>query len=330
MHIRVVLFGLGSLGTEILTTLRKKKGLELVGIVDIDPSKIGKDAGKLVLNKQIGIKVGSVEEALRARPDIVLHAATSYLGDLYSQIYRLVANGISVISTCEQLVYPYTSEVNTRLARKLDSLAKRNKASILGVGVNPGFAMDLLVLALTGLCSSVERIRLERTVDVANRRKALQEKMCLGMSLQEFEQVESRVGHVGLLESAKMICDILKVKASFTSSVRPLIAERMLRSYDVTIEPGMIAGLEQRLVGKSRKGKFIQMILYMFVGASEFDLIEIDGTPPLSVRTDGIHGDQATISLLLNYIPVVLEAESGLHTVKDLRIPSALIIPHSL
>ena len=326
MAVKVVQFGLGSLGLEIVKVLHKKKRLKLVGAVDIDSSKMDNDVGILAFNRRLGISVSSIDATLKARPDIVIHATTSYLDDAYDQLATIVAKGISVISTCEQLVYPYTSKANIRLANKLDSLAKRHGARILGVGVNPGFVMDSLVLALTGLCSNVERIRVERVVDVAKRRKALQEKMCLGLTLQEFEKVKNKVGHVGLLESAKMICDALKVKVSFTSSTRPLVANREFKSDNVTIEKGQIAGLEQRLVGKSRNAKFIEMILYMFAGASEFDLIEIEGTPPISVRTNGIQGDQATIALLLNYIPVVLDAKPGLHTATNLQMPSASIV----
>ncbi len=203
----------------------------------------------------------------------------------------------------------------------MDSLAKKHDASILGVGINPGFVMDSLVLALTGLCNKIERIRVERVVDVARRRSALQEKMCLGFTLKQFASLRKNVGHVGLLESAKMICDALKVKTSFKSSIRPVVANRAFTSQDINIEEGQIAGLEHRLVGKHRDGKFIEMILYMFAGASEFDLIEIEGIPPVSVRTNGVQGDQATIALLFNYIPIVMNARSGLLTVKDLPFP---------
>ncbi len=321
MPVKVVQFGLGSLGLEIVKAVYEKKWLKLIGAVDIDTSKLGKDAGMLALNKRLGIRVSSMDQALKARPDIVLHATTSYLDDVYDQIFEIVSKGISVISTCEQLVYPYTSNANIRLAKKLNSLAKKHDASILAVGVNPGFVMDSLVLALTGLCSSIERIRIERVVDVTKRRKALQEKMCLGLTLQEFESLKNSVGHIGLLESAKMICDTLKVKVSFTSSIRPVVAKREFKSYDLTIEEGEIAGLEHRLVGKRDSARFIEMILYMYAGASEFDLIEIEGTPPVSVRTNGIQGDQATIALLLNYIPIVMNASPGLLTVKDMPLP---------
>jgi len=321
MPVRVVQYGLGSLGIEIVKVLHERKELKLVGAVDIDPSKIDRDVGVLALDRKFGVKVGRIDEALKKKPDIVLHAATSYLDHAYEQISAIVKKGISVISTCEQLVYPYTSSTNVKLANKLDALARKHDATILGVGVNPGFVMDSLVLALTGLCSKIERIRVERVVDVAKRRKALQQKMCLGLTPPEFEKVKKKVGHVGLLESAKMVCDALKVKVAFTSNIRPVVANRTFASSELAIEQGQIAGLEHRLVGKNRNQKFIEMILYMFAGASEFDLIEIEGTPPISIRTNGIQGDQATISLLLNYIPIVMNAKSGLVTVKDLPLP---------
>ena len=321
MPVKVVLFGLGSLGFEIIGALHENERFKLVGVVDIDPNKAGKDVGMLALGKRLGISVSSIDPALKKKPDIVLHATTSRLQDVYDQISAIVKNGSNVISTCEELVYPYTSSANMKLAKRLDALAKKYDANILGVGVNPGFMMDALVLALTGLCSKIERIRVERVVDVAKRRKALQEKMCLGLTSQEFEKIKNKVGHVGLLESAKMICDTLKVKTSFTSSIRPVVANRTIQSYGLSIEQGKIAGLEHRLVGKSKNAKFIEMILYLFAGASEFDLIEIEGTPPVSVRTNGIQGDEATISLLLNYIPIVMNASAGLHTVMDLPLP---------
>jgi 4-hydroxy-tetrahydrodipicolinate reductase len=321
MAVKVVQYGLGSLGLEIVKALHAKKELKLVSAVDIDPSKVGKDLGIIVFDKKIGVKVGSIDEALKKKPDIVLHATTSYLDDASKQISKIVKNSISVISTCEQLVYPYTSSANIKLAKQLDALAKKHDATILGVGVNPGFVMDALVLALTGLCRKIERIRVERVVDVAKRRRALQEKMCLGLSPQEFEKVKKKVGHVGLLESAKMICDAMKVNVSFTSNIRPVVANRTFASSELTIEQGQIAGLEHRLVGKNGNQKFIELILYMFAGASEFDLIEIEGTSSISVRTNGIQGDKATISLLLNYIPIVMNAQSGLLTVKDLPLP---------
>ena len=318
----MVQVGFGSLGKEIFTALQGRKNLKLVGVIDTDKNMVGKDAGALSGNKRSAIKVVSGIKDVRSKPEVAIHATTSSLKDAYSQISELLKHRINVVSTCEQLVYPYVT--NAKLAKKLDMLAKKYKVSVLGIGVNPGFVMDSLVLMLSSLCNTIDRIRVERVVDIAKRRKALKEKMCLGFTLEQFEKAKNNVGHVGLQESARMICDTLNVNVtSFTTTMRPVIANRLLQSYDVTVKPGHVAGIEHRLTAKKQNTKFLEMVLYMFVGASEFDLVEIEGKPPVYVKTNGINGDQATIALLLNYIPIIMRAEPGLHTVKDLRIPSA-------
>lgn len=320
---KIVQVGFGSLGKEIFIELHKRKNFNVIGIIDTDKEIVGKDAGILALNKRSGIKIVD-NISLKSKPDVAIHATTSSLKDAFEQIVKLVNRKMNVISTCEELVYPCGT--NSKLAKKLDILAKRNKVSVLGVGVNPGFVMDSLVLMLTSLCSRIDRIRVERVVDVSKRREALQQKMCLGFTMQQFEKAKKNVGHVGLQESAKMICDALNVKITkFVTSIRPVIANRLLQSSGVTVQPGQIAGIEHRLLAKKRDEKFLEMVLYMFAGASEFDLVEIEGKPPIYVRTNGINGDQATISLLLNYIPIILEADSGLHTVNKLELPKASI-----
>lgn len=320
---KVIQIGFGSLGKEIFMELHNRKDLRLIGIIDVDKTKVGKDAGTLAFKKPIGMKVVDNISAVKSKPDVAIHATTSSLKDAYEQIAELLKHRINVISTCEQLVYPHAS--NTNLAKKLDIIARKNKVNVLAVGVNPGFVMDTFVLILTGLCNRIDRIKVERVVDIARRRRALQEKMCMGFTLEQFESVKNKVGHVGLQESAQMVCDALKVKTTMTYTIKPVIANRMLHSYGITVQPGHVAGMEHRLIARSNDSKFLEMVLYMFAGASEFDLVEIDGIPPIYVRTNGISGDQATVALLLNYIPIITEIEPGLHTVRDLRLPTASI-----
>ena len=44
----------------------------------------------------------------------------------------------------------------------MDVLAKKHQATILGTGINPGFVMDLLVVALTGAMMDVKEIEAKR------------------------------------------------------------------------------------------------------------------------------------------------------------------------
>ncbi len=56
---------------------------------------------------------------------------------------------------------------NPKLAKELDKLAKENGVTIVGTGVNPGFVLDLLVVALTAGNHSVERIEASRVNDLS-------------------------------------------------------------------------------------------------------------------------------------------------------------------
>ena len=78
---------------------------------------------------------------------------------------------------------------------------------MLSTGVNPGYAMDVLALALTAPCVKVERVAVTRVVDAGTRRLPLQRKVGAGLNLAQFRRAmtEGSVRHVGLLESVHMI-----------------------------------------------------------------------------------------------------------------------------
>jgi 4-hydroxy-tetrahydrodipicolinate reductase len=42
-------------------------------------------------------------------------------------------------------------------------LAIDNRVTVVGTGINPGFVLDLLVIALTGVCWWVDSITAQRT-----------------------------------------------------------------------------------------------------------------------------------------------------------------------
>lgn len=322
MKTKVILFGIGNLGTEIFRALQSKSQFKVVGVVDNDSAKLGQDAGVIANTKKSGVLV--VNDIRKAKPksDIVIHATISSLKDAYDQLSEIVKSRTSTVSTCEQLVYPIGS--NKKFAAKLDRLAKKYKVSVIGVGVNPGFLMDSLVLMLSSLCTKIKKIRVERVVNLTRRRKALQKKMCLGCDVKQFHGIRNSLGHVGLTESAMMICDTLKVKTTFRTTLSPIISKHSFNSNGVTVKKSQISGIEHRLVAKRNDSEFLRMNLTMYAGAQEYDLVEIDGTPPIYVKTAGVNGDKATISLLLNYIPLVLSAKPGFHTINELRIPSAI------
>jgi len=90
------------------------------------------------------------------------------------------------------------------------------------------------------------------------------------------------------------------------------------------VEPGHICGVVQDGVGYRKSVPVIRLHMEAYLGAADpYDGVDIEGSPSLSMRiAGGIHGDLATASMVLNSIPKVLTAAPGLHTMRDLPLPS--------
>jgi hypothetical protein len=328
MPIRVLHFGLGPIGASIVKQIAARPGFRIVGGVDVDPHKAGRDLGEVAgLPRRLGVRVhDNAAKALRAsRPDVVIHCTSSSMADVMPQLQTILAARAPVVSTTEELAYPVRAQAQR--TRQIESWARAAGVAVLGTGVNPGFAMDALPIMLTAACERVDRIRIERVQDARIRRWPFQQKIGAGMTLSEFRAGvrARRVRHVGMAESITMIAAALGWPLDrITDRVRPRLADAAVSSEFITVEAGRVCGLIQDGAG-FRKGKaVIRLHLEAYLGAPEtYDAVEIDGSPPLSMRlAGGIHGDIATASLVVNAIPRVLAASPGLHTMRDLPLPS--------
>ena len=331
--VRVVLCGVGAVGRRIAKFLLEKEGVEIVGAIDVAKEKVGRDLGEVIgVKKKLGVTVSDDADTVlsRAEADVMAHATTSFLKQVHPQIAKALEHGVNVVSTCEELSYPYIADAN--LARKLDELAKRHRATVLGTGVNPGFVMDTLPITLTGACQKVKAIKVTRSLDAANRRVPFQKKIGAGLTPEELkEKLEKReiTAHVGLEQSMNLIASALgweldKVKVA---PVEPVIAERQVTSKvegGVTVEPGQVAGLKQSGWATKDGERVVTLDLHMYMGAEEYELYTIEGVPTVTMKnTPCIHGDISTIAMIVNSIPKVINAPPGLVTMKDLPIPSA-------
>jgi hypothetical protein len=331
--IRVVCYGVGAVGIRIAKLLLEKKGLEIVGAIDVAPDKIGKDLGEVLdIGKKLGIVVSDdVDTVMRkACADVVIHATSSYLKDVYPQIAPIAKYGVNVISTCEELSYPYLSE--PELAKKLEALGVKYAMSFLGTGINPGFLMDTLVITLTGVCQKINKIKVERVMNAATRRIPFQKKVGAGLTTTEFKKkMDTRqiTGHVGLEQSIAMIAAALRWQLDEirVDSVEPVVAELEVRSEAITVKKGQVAGLKQTARGIMKHKDMITLDFQAYIGAKdEYDAITIDGVPPIHQKISPcVHGDHATVAMIVNCIPKVMNATPGLLTMKDLPVPSAAI-----
>ncbi len=326
--IRVLHYGLGPIGTSIVKQIASRPGLKIVGAIDIDSAKVGRDLGEVAgLSKRLGIRVQSDAAKMlkSAKPHVVVHCTSSSLERVMPQLEAILASKAAIVSTTEELAYPFRT--HGPHAKRLDALAKKSKVAVLGTGVNPGFAMDALPIALSAACERVDGIVVHRMQDARIRRLPFQQKIGAGLTPEQFaKKVKDRsVRHVGFTQSIAMIGDALGWKLDrITDDIQPKIADREVASELLAVDPGYVCGIIQDGVGYRNRKPVIRLHLEAYLGAPEtYDAVEIDGSPKLSMRfAGGIHGDIATASIVVNSIPKVLAASPGLHTMRDLALPS--------
>jgi len=326
--IRVLHFGLGPIGLSIVKQVSERAGLKIVGAVDIDPAKAGRDLGEVAgLKKRLGVQVeNDAAKALKAtKPNVVIHCTSSSLERVMPQLETILAAKAAIVSTTEELAYPF--RLHPAQAKRLDALAKKSKVGLLATGVNPGFAMDALPIALSAVCERVDSVAVNRMQDARIRRLPFQQKIGAGLTPEQFaKKVKDRsVRHVGFTQSVAMICDALGWKLdSITDDIKPKIAEHEVASELLAVDPGFVCGIIQDGVGYRNRKPVIRLHLEAYLGAPEtYDSVDIEGWPRLSMKfAGGIHGDVATASIAVNSIPKVLAAAPGLHTMRDLALPS--------
>lgn len=328
--IRVLPFGLGPIGASIAKlALTRKEQLEIIGAVDANPAFEGKDLSEFTGDsRSTGIKVTRSAGNLYREADVVLQATSSFLSVAESQLIDFCNNRVDVVSTCEELAYPW--QAHRESAQRLDEAAKKNGVTLLGTGVNPGFVLDALAITLSGVCANVSEVRATRILDATKRRFPFQKKVGIGLSPSEFEENvrTGKFGHIGLPESIAMVCDSLgqpvdKIEQEITAK----IADSTVNTEHFgAVEKGRVVGLVQNGVGYSKGRVLARYHIEMYAGAANpHDEIELVGNPTIRLQIPGgTPGDIATAAIIVNSIPRVVDSSPGLKTVKDLRPASSV------
>ena len=297
--------------------------MTVVAAVDKDPALAGKDLGELCSTGSMGVPVSpSLEQALgQGAADVAVLTTVSDLARIAPQIEEILHFGLPVVTTCEELVFPWETAPQT--ASRIDSLAREEGVAVLATGVNPGFLMDTLPIALSAVCQRVDAVKVSRIQDASTRRVPFQLKIGAGLSLEEFEKKKKRgdLRHIGLTESMQMIASRIGWKLDrIEELITPVVAKTRIDTGSMSIEAGMAAGVQQIGRGFVGNDEKITLTFRASVGEpSPEDTVELLGTPHIvSTIQGGVHGDVATCAITLNAVAQVLRAEPGLRTMVDL------------
>jgi len=324
------------MGSGIARLVLDKPGLELVGVYGRRASRSGTDLGAaLGLQRPLGVAIrNDLREVIReGRPEVAIQATCSRLADAEPEIATCLARGVHTITIAEEVAWP--AAYSPEWAARMDRLARENAATLLGTGVNPGFVLDLLLIALSGVCAQVESITATRVNDLSPYGPAVLRTQGVGLTPDAFRAgVESGsvLGHVGFPASIGMVAAALGVEVERVEETREPIVSRVERTTPhVRVEPGQVAGCLHTAVAFRGGRPFLTLVHPQQVhpgleGVETGDTIEIQGTPSLRMASrPEIPGGAATTALAVNVIPRVLAAPPGLHSMADLPVPAALL-----
>ncbi len=323
--IRVVQYGLGPIGCRSVQYLTDRSHLELVGAIDSDPQKVGVDVGELAeLSEPLGLRItaDSASVLREVEAEVVVLTTTSSLEQIRPQVLEIISCGKNVVSTCEELMYPWLT--SPKLAEEIDLAAREQGVSVLSTGVNPGFLMDFLPLVMTGVCRDVEKVTVERIQDAQFRRLPFQKKIGAGLTVREFEErvKAGNLRHVGLTESMHLLASGLGWRLDKTEdNVEPVIASQEVTTANLTIEPDKALGVNQIGRGYIGDKEVITLVFRATIGEPKpRDRVLIQGTPSIDMAIEeGVNGDTATCAIIVNAIPVVIQAPAGLRTMADIN-----------
>ncbi len=338
-NVKVAIWGFGAMGSGMAEVLLRKKGVDVVGVCDIHPDRMGKSMFEVLGvpkgdRKDVVIKGDITKVIKKESADVVLLCTDSYTAKTFDKIKLIVELGINVVSTAEEMSYPKAQE--PKLAAKIDKLAKANGVSVLGTGINPGLMMDLLAILMTGACTDVEYVKAERVNSLSPFGPAVMEEQGVGITLDEFNKQSAAghlAGHVGFNESVNMICDAIgwKLDKPVEQTMAPIVSNVYRKTKYAEVQPGNVAGCTMKGYGYVDGKLAVEMIHPQQIepeleGTDTGDYVIIKGTPHVNLSNKPeIPGGIGTIAMCINMIPHVINARPGLHTMIDLPVPRAIM-----
>jgi 2,4-diaminopentanoate dehydrogenase len=324
---RVALYGFGKVGQLAGELLARRDGVEVVAV--IGRSNAGRPARALVpeLSEALVIQSDAATALERSEPDVVLHATVPSLEEALPQIMLALERDCSVISTCEELAFPWI--VHRRQAEQLDTAARQHGVAVLGTGVNPGYVFDALVLYAMSPRWRPSRVEVSRVTDASAFGDAVRGRLGLGTRLDQFRAMtaDGQIrGHIGFRESMDLCAAALGTHLeSFREWFEPMAAERDADG----VVAGSTAGFEQRAAGRTIEGLVFdfRITVHLWPGSLGLEVVDtirvVDGDQrhELEVRPACAPVETAAAQLV-NAIPHVLAAQAGLRSGAEMRAPT--------
>lgn len=301
---KVAIFANGQLANNVAKILAQRDGVDVIG-----PTPRAERA-----------------TALKSGADVVVLATTSFLAEVADDIREAVQHGSNVIVSAEEAAYPWA--VNPTIGDEIDALARQHGVTVLGAGLNPGFAFDALVVACTGPTAQVHGIKVERIVDLSGFGETVLRRIGVGYAEGDFiagVAAGEITGHIGFPQSMRVAAAALgKQIERIEPFVSPIIATRPHQATHLSVEPGVTAGFEQRYVAIVNGEPWFESLFTGHLDPGSIDKptrdeIWIRGEPDLHYLVQpGFNAQSGSSSVIANSLERVIDARPGWVTVAEL------------
>lgn len=349
MSYRVVQWSTGNVGRCALKGIVEHPDLELVGLWVHSAGKVGRDAGELIGLPPTGVAAtGDVDALLALEPDCVCYTATAdlRLQEAVEDLARILRSGANVVSSSVvPLVYP--AGAIPEFVAPLVAAAEEGGSSFFTSGIDPGFANDLIPLALASACERVDCIRVSEILNYDTYDQATVLFATMGFGKPEAEMpILLTPGVLGIAWggtlnalAAGLGLELEEVRSSYERRV----TDEVITIPAGTVEAGTVAAL--RFVVEGLVAGEVRVVVEHVTRLRD-DLapdwpqpagggcyrVEITGSPRVVADVqylgehDGDHntgGLIATAMRLVNAIPAVCDAAPGLLSALDLPLTPA-------
>jgi hypothetical protein len=350
MPLRIVQWGTGAIGKELLATiLDPRSGLELAGVKVYSDDKDGVDAGALIGRDPVGVMATKDNAAILALDaDCVVYTPRLTSVD---DVCAILASGKNVVTTAF-LFHP--ERVGLAHRDRVLAACLEGSTTVHGCGLNPGNLSGALPLALTGMSRTIEKLTLQERADwsVYDSTAITFDNMRFGQPVDEISVTANdflAFNSSIFTEQVWLLADSLNAGIDeVTAAVEAVPAERDHQIFDHVLRAGTTAGQRWNWVGR-RQGEPLVEIEALWTVGNEYPkhwpkpqhgwTLTIEGDP--SMRTHFLslasfereasmleHVNSANVATgmqVLNAVPAVCAAAPGFATIADLPPVRSLI-----
>jgi len=328
--IKVVIIGFGVMGKKTTEELALNQNIEILAVVDKKKElKNTYTNDYLESNLEIPIK-NSIEDVEWENVDIAIIMSDSFISKIEPLLIKLANKRINILTIAEEMAYPEIS--NKDITNKVDSIAKKNNISILGTGINPGFIFDYLIIILSNVCLEVNEIVACRINDLSEFGDTVLNSQGIGLSENEFQKGVKDgkvVGHVGFKQSIHLISNAFNWELiDFKEQIEPILASKDICAGKFSFRKNTVIGCNHQAYATFKNNKKIvlehpQQICVEDNPVTKDEII-FKGVPDIKLKIEPeIPGGIGTVAMIINMIPLILEAKPGLITLLDLpRTPA--------